>query len=170
MPRFFWLPLLAMACATGLTFVNTPGGSLARADDTEWQLKKLADELDEFQKELEKSLPRKQERVKKLLEELEALNNVLGTRKPPVNTNGAIDKVMEKGTVVRINIGSNAGLKVGHTLEVFRKMPAPKDLGMIRIVEVTATSAVGQLVPKAGAAPVELKVGDEVASQIFPDE
>ncbi len=91
---------------------------------------------------------------------------------PPVKVNGLIEKVSAANnvTLARINLGSDAGLQVGHTLEVFRKTPAPKYLGMIRIVEVTATSAVGQLVPSPGGAAVELKAGDQVTSQILPGD
>ncbi len=88
---------------------------------------------------------------------------------PPFYIKGTIVKVLpDDNTLVEISLGSDQGLKKDQTLEAFRKQPTPKYLGMIRLVEVTPHRSVGQLVQGPYAAPVTLKTGDEVASQILP--
>jgi hypothetical protein len=84
---------------------------------------------------------------------------------PPENVEGLV-KDVDKSGLVKITIGSDAGLTKSHTLEVFRvkKDVPPKYLGVVRIVEVTAKEAVGQPVGKL-TAPIE--VGDSVASRIL---
>jgi hypothetical protein len=69
--------------------------------------------------------------------------------------------------LVEISVGSDAGLMVGHTLDVFRLTPKSKYIGMIRIVRVEKTKAVGQLLGKATAS---LQLGDEVASKLIRDK
>jgi hypothetical protein len=52
--------------------------------------------------------------------------------------------VTEKnGDLIRISIGSDAGLEKGHTLDVFRLKPTPQYLGQIRLTDVRADQAVG---------------------------
>jgi hypothetical protein len=80
---------------------------------------------------------------------------------PPGKLDGVIKKVDESSGLVTISIGSDAGLAKGHTLEVFRLAPA-KYLGRIRIVDVTATEAVGKPVMKMHA-PVQQ--GDHVSGR-----
>jgi hypothetical protein len=83
---------------------------------------------------------------------------------PPENVEGLV-KAVESG-LVKLSIGSDAGLAKGHTLEAFRLAKVPsqsKYLGTIRILEVTANEAIGQPVGRM-AAP--LQVGDVVASKI----
>jgi len=88
---------------------------------------------------------------------------------PPFYIKGTIVKVLpEDNSLVEISLGSDHGLAVGQTLEAFRKQPSPKYLGMVRIEEVTAHKSVGRLIPSPYSAPVLLKTGDEVASQILP--
>ena len=64
-----------------------------------------------------------------------------------------------------ISIGTDHGINVGNTLEVFRIKPEPKYLGTIRIVDAQAHQAVGRLTaaPRYGA----LAKGDIVASKIM---
>jgi hypothetical protein len=81
---------------------------------------------------------------------------------PKENVEGEIERVDAKG-LVKVNVGSDAGLAVGHTLEVFRLGDAPKYLGRIRIVSVKAKEAVGQAV---GRSTAPLQKGDRVASRI----
>jgi hypothetical protein len=65
--------------------------------------------------------------------------------------------------LVILSIGSDAGLKKGHTLEVFRLGKQPKYLGWITIVEAAATAAVG--IPTSRlTTPIE--PGDRVANRI----
>jgi hypothetical protein len=85
---------------------------------------------------------------------------------PPGNLKGVIAKIdPTNGKLVTINLGSDDGLKINHTLEVFRLKPQPVYLGTIRVLAVAGRSAVAQLLqaPRAGQ---ELKVGDQVGSQI----
>jgi hypothetical protein len=52
--------------------------------------------------------------------------------------------VTEKsGDLIRISIGSDAGLEKGHTLDVFRLKPTPQYLGQIRLTDVRSGEAVG---------------------------
>jgi hypothetical protein len=82
---------------------------------------------------------------------------------PAENVEGLIKQIDAKSGLVTITLGSDAGLAKGHTLEVFRLSPAPKYLGTIRIVEVTATQAVGRPTERTAA----LQLGDRVASQLL---
>jgi hypothetical protein len=88
-------------------------------------------------------------------------------RNPPAENIEGVVKGIEKGGQVKISVGTEAGLAKGHTMEVFRldtTNPAKsKYLGVIRIVDISATEAIGQPVGKL-AAPIE--VGDHVASRI----
>lgn len=88
---------------------------------------------------------------------------------PPFYIKGIIEQVdTEDNALVLISLGKDNGIEVGHTLEVFRKTPSAKYLGLLRIEEVTAHKAVARLVPNPYAAPVTLKKDDQVASQILP--
>jgi hypothetical protein len=84
---------------------------------------------------------------------------------PADNIEGLVREVGASG-LVRITIGSDAGLVKGHTLEVYRLneiAAQSKYLGRIKIVEVSATEAVGQ--PMGKMAP--LQAGDQVSSRIL---
>ena len=69
--------------------------------------------------------------------------------------------------LVRITIGSDAGLVTGNTLEVYRLNTLVPDqskyLGRIRLIQVRNTEAVGQLMGKPTAPP---QAGDTVSSRI----
>ncbi len=91
---------------------------------------------------------------------------VEGKNPPPENVEGVVKSVDPSGGLVTITIGSDAGLRKGHTLEVFHLDKDPKQskyLGTLRIVEVTAKEAVGQLV---GRTTAPLQTGDRVASKL----
>jgi hypothetical protein len=86
---------------------------------------------------------------------------------PPLeNVEGVIREVDPSG-LVRISIGSDAGLVKGNTLEVYRlNTQAPSEsryLGRIKLLDVRNTEAVGQLLSKP---PVPPQVGDTVSSKI----
>jgi len=89
-----------------------------------------------------------------------------GKNPPPEAVDGVV-KVAD-GELVKITLGSDAGLLRGHTLEVFRlntvNPTLSKYLGTIRIIEVSATEAVGQPIGKMS---VPVKAGDTVASRIL---
>jgi hypothetical protein len=87
-------------------------------------------------------------------------------RNPPLENIEGLVKTFQ-GNLVKITIGSDAGLVKGNTLEVFRLSSIPdqsKYLGTIRIIDVSATEAVGEPVNRM-AAPVQ--IGDRVASHIL---
>jgi hypothetical protein len=86
-----------------------------------------------------------------------------GAKSPPAeNVEGTIKQIEATG-LLRISIGSDAGLAKGHTLEVYRPAPTPKYLGTIRIVAVAPGHAVGQPVGRMLTPP---QPGDRVASRI----
>jgi hypothetical protein len=64
--------------------------------------------------------------------------------------------------LVEISVGSDAGLKKGHTLEAFRTSPKAQYLCMIRLITVDHNKSVGQIVGKQ----VQLQRGDNVSSKI----
>jgi hypothetical protein len=83
---------------------------------------------------------------------------------PPENVSGEIEEVGADGHV-SISIGSDAGLLVGHTLNVFRLEPKPMYLGEMRITDVTPHKAVGRLLNPEFRKQV--KKGDKVANKII---
>lgn len=90
-----------------------------------------------------------------------------GPNPPLDNVEGVVREVSPSG-LVRISIGSDAGLIKGNTLDAYRLNTLVPDqskyLGRIKILEVTATEAVGQPMNKT-AAP--LQPGDTVSSKIL---
>jgi len=82
---------------------------------------------------------------------------------PPEDVRGQV-KIVDKEHVV-LSVGSDNGLLKGHTLEVFRLGDAPKYLGRIKILSVTANEAVGQLL---GRPTQPLRVGDLAQARILP--
>jgi hypothetical protein len=91
-----------------------------------------------------------------------------GRNPPPENVEGLIKTIDPRSNRMTLTIGSDAGLSRGHTLEVYRLNRMVPDqskyLGTIRIVEVTATQAVGQPVGRLAAPP---QPGDQVSAHIF---
>jgi len=89
-----------------------------------------------------------------------------GKNPPPEGVEGLV-KSTTSGGLVTISIGSDAGLQRGHTLEVFRLSTTPgqsRYLGTIRILELSATEAVGQPVRPLNE---KAQTGDRVASKIL---
>jgi hypothetical protein len=89
------------------------------------------------------------------------LTAVSAPNPPNFKVDGKVLNVTPDG-LVEISVGSDAGLKKDHTLEVFRTTPRPQYLCMIRIVTVDTNRSVGQIVGK----PVKLERGDNVTSKI----
>lgn len=89
-----------------------------------------------------------------------------GSNPPMVYVKGAVTKVNDsKEGLVEISLGTDHGLKKGHTLEVFRLQPRPEYLGRVRIIAVEMDRSVGQMVSPA-AKQKQIKVGDSVASSV----
>ncbi len=84
---------------------------------------------------------------------------------PPMNVDGVILETTPRGDLMRISIGSDAGLVKGHTLDVYRLKPTPQYLGQIRLTDVRASEAVGQPVDRLKG-PVQK--GDLVANDVTP--
>jgi hypothetical protein len=89
---------------------------------------------------------------------------------PPAYVKGVIEKIDPNDrTLVQISVGTDAGVGVNHTLEAYRLSPKADYLGMIRILDANAHKSVGRLMrgtTRATGAATELRVGDEVASEI----
>jgi hypothetical protein len=87
---------------------------------------------------------------------------------PPNDIKGKIEKVDPTDrTLVTVSLGSDQGLQVHHTLEVYRLAPTPQYLGMIRIEDVREHVAVGRLVRNGAAGNRSaLQPGDIVASKV----
>jgi hypothetical protein len=89
---------------------------------------------------------------------------------PPAYVRGKVEKVdpVDRG-LVQIDLGTDSGLAVNNTLDVYRLSPRPEYLGMLRIVNAGHHTAIGRLLPsRAGASRSEVRAGDEVASSIQP--
>ena len=113
-----------------------------------------------------RQISQKLELAEKKLQNLGSGVTVAESRNPPPeDVEGIILDTDTKTGLVTISIGSDHGISVGNTLEVFRIKPEPKYLGTIRIVDAQAHQAVGRLTaaPRYGA----LAKGDIVASKIM---
>ena len=85
---------------------------------------------------------------------------------PPAFVKGKVLKVDPNDPqLVEVSLGTDVGVKQGHTLEVYRLKP-PQYLGRIRIVEATNRLAMGRLIAPAGEKAPKIVAGDEVASTI----
>jgi hypothetical protein len=84
-------------------------------------------------------------------------------RRPPENLEGTIKATDRQSGTVTVSIGSDAGLRKGHTLEVYRLKPNPTYLGTIQILDVRPTEAVAK--PPTGSR-AGIEVGDQVTSSI----
>jgi hypothetical protein len=133
------------------------------------------------QENIAKAMQSRNENLLARLQELERkiIQNELGTagplakdpsapNPPPAYIKGKIDKINpDDRRLVQISIGTDQGLNLNHTLEVYRLSPKAEYLGMIRIVDAKEHTAVGQLVRtgiSGNRAP--LQVGDTVASSL----
>jgi hypothetical protein len=111
----------------------------------------------------------KQAQIKdRMIAELKARSGEKPAKKPndppPESIKGTITKVEPKSGLVEINLGTDAGLKRNHTLEVFRLKPRAEYLGRIQLVEVSKTKSVGRLITPLRPGQV-LQAGDSVASK-----
>jgi hypothetical protein len=83
---------------------------------------------------------------------------------PAEEVGGRITRTDPQSGLVTINVGSDAGLIKGNTLDVFRLKPDPAYLGTIRILAVRPNEAVGQPI---GLRPGVIKEGDQVSSNVM---
>jgi uncharacterized coiled-coil protein SlyX len=82
---------------------------------------------------------------------------------PGEQVEGTVKMVDDNSGVVLVTIGSDAGLRKGHTLEVFRLNP-PKYVGTIRVLEVKPTEAACKPINQLLSPIVP---GDRVASKLL---
>ena len=61
---------------------------------------------------------------------------------PPPNVEGVVREVDDTGKFIKVSLGSNDGLKVGHVLKVWRTSPEAKYLGEIRVATLDVKTAV----------------------------
>jgi hypothetical protein len=85
---------------------------------------------------------------------------------PSEQVDGKIEKV--DGDIVLINLGADQGLRMGNTLDVYRREPEAKYLGVIRIMEARPTQSVARLIaPAAPKSAAKLLPGDLVTSKVM---
>lgn len=87
-----------------------------------------------------------------------------GLRTPSVDMKGSVVESDPKSGLVTISLGSDAGLEVGHVLDVYRYDPNPDYVGKIQIVDAQHKQAVGRARMPLRAGPI--KVGDTVANRV----
>ena len=110
------------------------------------------------------------ERHEQLVQQVAALNyavrlngidiNVVSLNAPPPPLDGVVLKVNPKD-FLEISLGSDDGLKEGHTMEVFRDALY---LGKVIIMKVTPNRAIGRVLPEYKRGPI--KVDDRVATKL----
>jgi RNA polymerase sigma factor (sigma-70 family) len=138
----------------------TPKDRLGK--DVRKRIDKLIEQ--EFDK---RSLRRQRELMEELRRSLERPGTPEGSpdAPPPENVQGIVKQVSPEG-LVRISIGSDAGLKQGDQLKVFRLDPIPENskyLGIVKILSIRPQESVGQPV-RPLAAPI--RPGDRAARRI----
>jgi membrane-associated HD superfamily phosphohydrolase len=87
-----------------------------------------------------------------------------GRNPPPEQVEGLIQRV--DGDLVTLSIGSDAGLRTGHTMYVFGLAGNVGYRGEIVLKDVTPKVSVGQVIK--GRQVSRVRIGDTVASEIMP--
>jgi hypothetical protein len=89
---------------------------------------------------------------------------VQGRQPPPEDLKGSVLAVDSKAGLLTLSLGTDSGVKVGNTLEVYHLEPKPEYLGTVRIVDANFKYAVAR--PVAPLQAAQLNKGDTVASRI----
>jgi hypothetical protein len=89
---------------------------------------------------------------------------VAGSQPPAEDLKGSVLAVDAKSGLLTVSLGTDSGLKVGNTLQVYHLEPKPEYLGTIRIVDANFKYAVAR--PVAPLQAIQLVKGDTVASRI----
>jgi hypothetical protein len=155
------------------------------SDKAKKELEKLREERDRLAKEKAK----RDERIKRMMEDVERLtkeNNSLSPGQllwdppplPELNIPKSPRNEREggiKGTItgaaenlVTISIGSDQGVKVDQIFQVYRLMPDPAYLGTLKITNVESHRAAGRFTPATKNA--KIKKGDTVDSKVIGAE
>ena len=127
-----------------------------------------ADTLNVRNKDLYAQLQEAQEQLKKRPGTgMNGTSTASATNPPPENVEGSVRQIDPSG-LMALSIGSDSGLKKGHTLEVFRpnfENPLQsKYLGTIEVVEVSPKEAVARTRRRVS----DIQVGDKVAASLTP--
>lgn len=88
------------------------------------------------------------------------------TAKPQQHVEGLVSRT-DGDRLVTITIGSDSGIAKGHTLEIFRFDPNPRNskyLGRLKILDVREKEAVGEVEKRSAGM---IRVGDRVATSII---
>ncbi|HVS34153.1 MAG TPA: hypothetical protein VMS17_01145 [Gemmataceae bacterium] len=143
--------------------------AVGKAHDEQVAMKIKADAFELRAKELEKENDKLARDNQKLVASgvvPVSLQSKNGPNPPLESVEGLISEVDPSG-LVRITIGSDAGLVKGNTLEVYRLNTLVPDqskyVGRIKLIDVRNTEAVGQLMGKPVNPP---QPGDTVSSRI----
>lgn len=148
-----------------------------KISDIDLQMARLRDEKVQFEiqyKAAKEKIASLMSQTESLIRENSQLKSQLGNTQsaptgpttktaPPEDVRGTIKRV--QGDLATLSIGSDAGVNVNNVLQVYRQSPSPEYLGTVTILAVTPTEAVGRL---AGPKRNQVKIGDEVASQLLP--
>lgn len=88
---------------------------------------------------------------------------------PPTKVvKGKIERVDTKDTsLVSISLGTDHGVKLNNTLEVFRLQPTPEYIGMIKIEDAHPHHSVARLIRVPGVQPKQVLQGDVVSSTLL---
>lgn len=92
---------------------------------------------------------------------------ITGVSSAPPDVEGEVLRVDARNQHVEISIGSDDGLVVGHSLQVFRIKPKPEYIGQIRITTVEPDQAVGVVIGSTIHGK-KIQEGDLVSPKIRP--
>lgn len=95
--------------------------------------------------------------------------NPLASNPPQKFMKGVVERVDETDkSLVRISLGTDHGLKVGETLEVYRLGPNAEYIGMIRIEDAHHHTSVAKMIRTPGTPLRTIREGDTVSSTLSP--
>ncbi len=82
---------------------------------------------------------------------------------------GIVERVDKSDkSLISVSLGTDHGLKVGHTLEVYRLSPNAEYIGMVTIVDAHNHTSVARLIRSPGTGPRAMREGDVVSSSLNP--
>jgi hypothetical protein len=152
--------------------------AMDRARDAEKDARKLNDTIGDLRADLKKlqkqtgDSDKLAQQVKDLTAELQRLRAAQDgeIQNPPVGKIAAtIKKVDSAKGIYTLSAGSEAGLKAGHTLEVYRTKPELARLGLLQITDVQSGQATARLRFRPKGAP-SIETGDLVADEVRADK
>jgi len=133
----------------------------AVTDDLRDDIRRLQAELKERNTKLAEALAN----TDKLARKLQDVQDDPIQNPPAGKVSGSVKRIEDRTGQVVISVGGEAGLRKGHTLEVYRDKPKPTYLGVVQVVEVRPKEAVVKVRFRPKGAPA-LQAGDTVADQV----